>query len=254
MFIDSHAHLDDQQFQADLEEVLTRASAARVKYIVNVGYNLSSSEKSLELAKAYSNIYAVVGIHPHAAKEATAKTYQRLGELAQEDKVRALGEMGLDYYWDNSPRDVQQRVFREQIRLAKELHLPIVIHDRDAHGDIISILQEEKASFVGGILHCFSGSWEMAELCLKMGFYLSFAGPLTFNNAKNILEVAKKVPLERILTETDSPYLTPNPWRGKRNEPARVVLVAEKIAALRGETPEKIGQITIENARKILRF
>lgn len=254
MFIDTHAHLDDEKFQDDLIEVLARAKEARVQYIVNVGYDLLSSQKSVELAKTYPHIYAVVGLHPHDAKEAEEDTYKQLLELAKEEKVVALGEMGLDYYWDNSPRDVQQQVFRRQINLAKELKLPIVVHDRDAHGDIIQILREEKAEEVGGVLHCFSGSWEMAETCLKMGFYISFAGPLTFNNARKLTEIAQKVPLDRILTETDSPYLTPHPFRGKRNEPARVVLVAEKLAALRNEELEKIGEITVENARKVFRF
>lgn len=254
MFIDTHAHLDDEKFQDDLIEVLARAQEAQVQYIVNVGYDLVSSQKSVELAKTYPHIYAVVGLHPHDAKDAQEDTYKRLVELAKEEKIVALGEMGLDYYWDNSPRNVQQQVFRRQINLAKELNLPIVIHDRDAHGDIMQILQEEKAEEVGGILHCFSGSWEMAEACLKMGFYISFAGPLTFNNARKLVEVAQKVPLDRILTETDSPYLPPHPFRGKRNEPARVVLVAEKIAALRNEEVEKIGEITLENARKVFRF
>jgi len=254
MFIDTHAHLDDERFQEDLEDVLARAQEARVNYIINVGYDLASSQKSVELAKSYPHIYAVVGIHPHDSKDAVEETYLQLKELTKEKKVLALGEMGLDYYWDNSPRDVQQEVFRQQIRLAKDLQLPIVIHDRDAHGDILRILQEEKAEEVGGILHCFSGSWEMAEMCLRLGFYLSFAGPLTFNNARKLVEVAQKAPLDRILTETDSPYLTPHPFRGKRNEPARVVLVAEKLADLRKETVEKIGEITLENARKAFRF
>lgn len=254
MFIDTHIHLDDERFQEDLEEVLARAQAARVSYLINVGYDLPSSRRSVGLADTYSHIYAVVGMHPHDSKEAAEETYNELRELAKNKKVVALGEMGLDYYWDNSPRDIQQQVFRQQIRLAKELKLPIVIHDRDAHGDIMQILREEQAQEVGGVLHCFSGSKEMAEICLKMNFYLSFGGPLTFKNARKLVEVVQNIPLDRILIETDCPYLTPHPFRGKRNEPSNVVLVAEKIADLRNETIEKIGEITTENARKVFRF
>lgn len=224
MFIDTHVHLNDEQFQGDLEEVLTRAKEARVNYLVNIGYDLASSRKALALAKEYGHIYAVVGVHPDEAKEFTADTYQEIKAMAQQDKIVGIGEIGLDYYWDNSPRDVQQEVFRQQIRLAKELDLPVVIHDREAHGDVLKILQEEKPK--RGIMHCYSGSKEMAEVCLKLGFYLSFGGPLTFKNAKKTVEVAGTIPLERLLIETDCPYLTPHPFRGKRNEPARVVLVA----------------------------
>jgi len=252
MFIDTHAHLNDEQFQEDLKEVLSRAAAARVRYVVNVGYDLASSRKAAALAEEYPELYAVVGIHPDEAKEVTLETYQELRKLAGQKKVVAIGEIGLDYYWDNSPRDVQQEVFRQQIRLAQELDLPIVIHDREAHGDILKIMQEEKPK--RGIMHCYSGSREMAEICLQLGFYISFAGPLTFKNAKKAVEVAETIPLDRLLIETDCPYLTPHPFRGKRNEPARVVLVGEKLAQIKGLTVEEIAEVTSSNARRIFSF
>lgn len=249
MFVDTHAHLTDQQFAEDFNEVLTRAKDARVDCIVNVGYDLLSSQKTVELVRAYPQIYGVVGIHPDEAKEVGSETYQILRELAGEKKVVAIGEIGLDYYWDNSPRDVQQEVFRQQIRLAKEVDLPIVVHDRDAHGDVLKILQEEKPE--KGIMHCFSGSKEMALECIKLGLYISFAGPLTFKNAKKTVEAAQDIPLEKILIETDCPYLTPHPFRGKRNEPSRVVLVAQKLAEIKNMPLEQIAEITTHNAKNI---
>jgi TatD DNase family protein len=177
-----------------------------------------------------------------------------LEELSRHPKVVAIGEIGLDYYWDTSPKDVQQRVFREQIRLARKVGLPISIHNRDAHQDVVDILREEKAAEVGGIMHCFSGSWEIARMCLDMNFYISFGGPITFKNARQPKEVLERVPLDRLLIETDSPYLTPHPYRGKRNETAYVRLVAEAAAELKGITLEELAEVTTSNAIRLLKL
>jgi len=249
MFIDTHAHLNDEQFVNDLEEVLIRAKEANVGKIITVGYDLPSSEKAVDLAARYENIYAVVGIHPDEAKTIDNNTYQILEVLTQKEKVVGIGETGLDYYWDSSPRSVQQEAFRQHIRLANKLNLPVVVHDREAHGDVLRILQEEKPK--KGILHCFSGSKEMAEECVKLGLYISFAGPVTFKNAKKTVEVASAVPLERILIETDCPYLAPHPLRGKRNQPAHVILIAEKLAEIRSKSLQEIEEITKKNAKDI---
>ncbi|MDS1029745.1 TatD family hydrolase [Bacillota bacterium LX-D] len=253
MLIDTHAHLNDPTLLEDLPEVLQRAAAAGVEKIVNIGYDFPSSQKAAELAAQYSNLYAAVGIHPHDAFQYDEHC-EELKTLAQGEKVVAIGEIGLDYYRDLSPRDKQQEIFRAQINLAKELKLPIIIHDRDAHGDVLQIMQEEKANEVGGILHCFSGSWEMAKECLKLGFYISFAGPVTFKNARRVQEVAQQVPLDWLLVETDCPYLAPEPYRGKRNEPAYVVETAKKIAELREMPFEELAAATKANAQKLFKI
>ncbi|GAB7387230.1 TatD family hydrolase [Bacillaceae bacterium] len=254
MLIDTHAHLNDPRFDADREAVIARARENGVVRIVNIGYNRETIPTCLELAERYDFIYAVVGWHPHDAKDMTEEDLAWLEELSRHEKVVALGEMGLDYHWDHSPRDVQQEVFRRQIRLARKAGLPIVIHGREAHEDIVKILREEKAEEVGGVMHCFSGSWEMAQQCLQMNFYLSLGGPVTFKNAKRPQEIAAKVPLDRLLIETDCPYLAPEPYRGKRNEPGYVRYVAEKIAELRGITVEELGKVSSENACRLFRF
>ncbi|MDA8235771.1 MAG: TatD family hydrolase [Clostridia bacterium] len=251
MLFDTHAHLDDKKYNQDRQEMLARAREAGAELIVNVGYDLPSSQRSVQLARENDFIYAAVGFHPHDAKEANQEALDELRKLAGEAKVVALGEMGLDYFRDLSPRDVQKRVFREQISLAKELKLPIIIHDRDAHGDVMNILKEEGAWEVGGILHCFSGSWEMAKECINLGFYISFAGPVTFHNAARLQEVAAKVPTEWMLIETDAPYLTPEPHRGKRNESGYVAHVAAKIAEIKGLSYEEVAAITMENGKKV---
>lgn len=251
MLFDTHAHLNDKQFADDLEEVINRAREAGVTKITNVGYDLNSSIESIKIAKKYDGVYAVIGVHPHDADSVDKESLIKLRMYAKEPEVVAIGEMGLDYYRNLSPQDVQQRVFREQIHLAKELKKPIVIHDRDAHGDVLNILKEEKAGENGGILHCFSGSWEFARQCMNLGFHISLAGPVTFSNANKLVEVAKLVPLDRLLVETDCPYLSPHPFRGKRNEPARVRVVAEKIAELRGITLEEVAEATTQNAKNV---
>ncbi|MBO8172663.1 MAG: TatD family hydrolase [Bacillaceae bacterium] len=254
MLFDTHAHLNDEKFDEDRDEVIRRARENGVTRIMNIGYNRETIPTCLELAEKYDFIYAAVGWHPHDAKDMTDEDLHWIEELARHPKVVALGEMGLDYYWDNSPRDVQAEVFRKQIRLAKKVKLPIVIHDREAHQDIVDILREENAAEVGGIMHCFSGSWELARQCLDMNFYISLGGPVTFKNAKKPKEVAQKVPLDRLLIETDSPYLTPEPYRGKRNESGYVRYVAEKIAELRGVELEELAEATMNNARTLLKI
>jgi len=252
MLVDSHAHLDSPKFDGDREAVIERAKEAGVELIVNVGFNRETIPTTIALAEKYDMIYAAVGWHPQDAVDMKPDDLDWLEELCRHPKVRAIGEIGLDYYWDTSPRDVQERVFREQIRLARRLGKPIIIHNRDATGDVVRILREEKAADVGGIMHGFSSSPEIARECMKMNFYISFGGPVTFKNAVQPKESLAAVPLERLLIETDCPYLTPHPFRGKRNEPAHVRLVAEAAAAIKQVTVEEIARITAENARKIL--
>ncbi|MBG9802091.1 TatD family hydrolase [Brevibacillus laterosporus] len=251
MLFDTHAHLNAEQFDEDRDDVIAGAQANGVSTIVNVGFNRETIPTTMELAEKYDFIYAVVGWHPQDAITMKEQDLEWLEELSKHPKVVGLGEMGLDYYWDTSPRDVQAEVFRKQIRLARKLQMPIIIHDRDAHQDIIDILREEKAGEVGGIMHCFSGSYELAKMALDMNFYISFGGPLTFKNAKKPKEVAAKIPLERLLIETDCPYLTPHPFRGKRNESAYVKYVAEEMAQIHGLPYEELAKITADNARRL---
>ncbi|EEG76593.1 TatD family hydrolase [Dethiobacter alkaliphilus] len=249
MLIDTHAHLNDKRFSDDLPSVLERAKAAGVEIIINVGYDLASSENSLKFSDRFPQMYAAVGIHPHEAAQTPKGSLEGLRRLAVENKVVALGEMGLDYYYDHSPRPVQQEMFRRQIRLALELDLPVIVHDRDAHHDVLTILREEGA--VKGVMHCFSGDVAFARQCLDLGFYLSLAGPVTFKNAKDLAAVAREVPLERLLLETDAPYLAPVPYRGKRNEPAHVAVVAQKVAEIRETDVASIARQTTENAKRL---
>lgn len=254
MLFETHAHLNAAEFDEDREEVVARARENGVSTIVNIGFNAETIPTCLKLAESHDFIYAVIGWHPQDAKDMTEEHLEWIEELSRHPKVVGLGEMGLDYYWDTSPRDVQAEVFRKQIRLARKLDMPIIIHNRDAHQDVISILKEEKAAEVGGIMHCFSGSWETAKLALDMNFYISFGGPLTFKNAKQPKEVAAKVPLDRLLIETDCPYLTPHPFRGKRNESGYVRYVCEEMANIHGLSYEEMAQITSDNARRLFRL
>lgn len=251
MLFDTHAHLNATQFNEDVEQVIERARAEGVSHIVVVGFDRPTIERAMELADQYSFIYAAVGWHPVDAVHMTDEDLSMIERLAAHPKVVALGEMGLDYYWDQSPKDIQKEVFRKQIRLAKKVKLPIIIHNRDATADIVHILQEEQAAEVGGVMHCFSGSIEVARQCMDMNFYISFGGPVTFKNAKKPKEVAKEIPLDRLLIETDCPYLTPHPFRGKRNEPSYVKYVAEAIAELKGLSFEEVAQKTSDNAKRL---
>lgn len=251
MFFDTHAHLNAEQYNEDLQEVIDRALSEGISNIVVVGFDRPTIEKAMELTEQYEFIYACVGWHPVDAIDMTEEDLLWIEELSSHPKVVALGEMGLDYYWDKSPKDIQKEVFRKQIRLAKKVKLPIVIHNRDATSDIVEILKEEGAGEVGGIMHCFSGSPEIAQECVDMNFYISLGGPVTFKNAKKPKEVADVIPLEKLLIETDCPYLTPHPHRGKRNEPSYVKLVAEQIADIKGLSTEEVAQATTENAKKL---
>ncbi|MFB9324377.1 TatD family hydrolase [Paenibacillus aurantiacus] len=250
MLIDTHTHLDSHKFDDDRAEVIERARAAGVEILVNIGFNRETIPTTMALAEQYEFIYAAVGWHPTDSLDYGPSDLDWIASLCDHPKVVAIGEIGLDYYWDTSPKDVQKRVFREQIELAKTKRKPIVIHNRDAHEDVVRILKESDAKEVGGIMHCFSGSWETAKQCLDMNFYISFGGPVTFKNARVPKEVLAKVPLDRLLIETDAPYLAPHPHRGKRNESAFVHLVAETAAEITGKTMEEIAEITSENARK----
>lgn len=251
MLIDSHAHLDDKRFDNDRDEIIKNLKSNGVELVINIGADVPSSVKGVSLSEEYENIYATVGVHPHDAKDVDETTIELLRALAKKDKVVAIGEIGLDYHYDNSPRDIQRKWFREQIKLAKELNLPIVVHEREASQDVYDIIKEESDENLTGVIHCFSGSLEMAKEYIKLGFYISFAGPVTFKNARIPKEVAKEIPLDRLLIETDSPYLTPEPYRGKRNDPTHVRYVAEKIAELKNIKYDEIVKATNENTKKL---
>jgi len=250
MLFDSHAHIDDEKFDADREQVIQRALENGVTGIINVGATMASSARSVALAAQYANIYAAVGIHPHDAQEALETDYEQLAAWSKQDKVLAIGEIGLDYYYELSPRDVQRAVFVRQIDVARQMNMPFIIHDRDAHGDILDIVKSE-AKGLSGVFHCFSGSLEMAKEVIKLGFYISIAGPVTFKNAAKLPEIVAGIPLERLLVETDCPYLTPHPHRGKRNEPAYVRIVAEQVASLRGLELSALAEITSANVQRL---
>ena len=254
MLIDSHAHLQDKDLLPNLAGILERAKAAGVEKIVCVGYDLASSKKAVELARKHRQIYAVVGVHPHDAKTYNDRVEKELVSLCQESKVVAIGEIGLDYYRNLSPVDIQQEVFIRQMQLAQRLKKPIVIHDRDAHEDVLTLVKKYQGGKFGGVMHCYSGHLPLAETFIKENFYISFAGPLTFKNNVKGQEVAAKIPMDRILIETDCPYLTPEPHRGKRNEPANVAFVAEKIAELRGKTKEEIAYLTNLNTHAVFKM
>lgn len=254
MLFDSHTHLDDESFDSDRDEVIHRAREAGVTLMLNPGADLASSLRGVQLAERYEGIYAAVGVHPHDVKDMDETTLETLRSLSQKEKVVAIGEIGLDFYYDYSPRDAQRYWFKRQIQLAREVGLPIIIHERDAHQEVFDILKEERAGELGCVMHCFSGSVELAKEYVKLGMYISLGGPVTFKNARKPQEVAMAVPLDRLLIETDSPYLTPVPFRGKRNEPARVRLVAEKIAELRGISLEELAKQTTENAKTLFRI
>ncbi|WFA92249.1 TatD family hydrolase [Bacillus subtilis] len=254
MLFDTHAHLNAEQYDTDLEEVIERAKAEKVERIVVVGFDRPTITRAMEMIEEYDFIYAAIGWHPVDAIDMTEEDLAWIKELSAHEKVVAIGEMGLDYHWDKSPKDIQKEVFRKQIALAKEVNLPIIIHNRDATEDVVTILKEEGAEAVGGIMHCFTGSAEVARECMKMNFYLSFGGPVTFKNSKKPKEVVKEIPNDRLLIETDCPFLTPHPFRGKRNEPSYVKYVAEQIAELKEMTFEEIASITTENAKRLFRI
>jgi TatD DNase family protein len=252
--VDSHCHLDNPQFDPDREAVVDRALAAGVErmLVIGTGEGPPDLEAGIRLADRYPSIYATVGIHPHDASKAAPETYKRLAELLKHPKVVALGEIGLDYHYDHSPREVQRAAFTEQMLLAGEARKPIVIHTREAWEDTIALLEVYWRPYgLGGIMHCFSGNPDQAALCLDLGFHLSFGGIVTFPKAADVQEAARRTPPDRLLIETDAPYLAPVPYRGKRNEPAFVAQTARKLAELRGVSAEEIAQTTSANFREL---
>lgn len=255
MLIDTHTHLDDARYNDDREAVIARAREAGVEAFVTIGCDLATSHAAVRLAGQHSFVYASIGVHPHEVKHIGDSWYDEFRRLARNKKVVAYGEIGLDYHYNHSSPKEQRERFREQIQLARELALPVIIHTREAQEDTIAILKEEQASEIGGVFHCFSGDARLAKEALELGFYLSFSGILTFQNATMLREIATTVPLDRLLIETDCPYLTPTPHRGKRNEPAYVTQVAKQLAALHpGLSEEDIGGTTAGNARRLFKI
>lgn len=252
--VDSHCHLDDRQFDADRDAVIERALGAGLEYLLAIGSGDGPPdlEAALRLAERYAAIYATVGVHPHDARKATEQTWRRLEELLGHPKVVAVGEIGLDYHYNFSPPDVQRQVFHRQLELAQAANKPVIIHTREAWEDTLRLLAQGWAP--GGrpvVMHCFSGGPEEAERCLQMGFFLSFAGVVTFAKARNVQEAARRTPLERLLVETDAPYLAPAPFRGRRNEPAYVVYTARRVAELHGVALEKLAEAVAGNFRRL---
>ena len=250
--IDSHAHLDGEKFADDRAAVVERALASGVVKIITMGDSLESSARSVALTEEFESVYAAVGIHPEEVQPMTAATDDQLAAWTAQEKVVAIGEIGLDYYWekDEEKRALQRAIFVRQLDLARQLRLPVCIHDREAHGDMMKILKTEGRG-LRGVLHCYSGSWEMAAELLKGDWYFGIDGPLTYKNAAKLPEIVQRLPAERILVETDSPYLSPMPFRGRRNEPAHVLYVAKKAAELRGESLEAFARATRENTRDL---
>ncbi len=254
MLFDTHAHYDDKRFEEDIDELLSSMQENNVGNILNSCSEISDIPRILELCKKYPFMYASVGIHPHCTEFVTEEDMNTLAEYSKEKAVVAIGEIGLDYYYDSSPRELQKKWFARQVNLAKDLKLPVIIHDRDAHGDCMDILRAENVKAVGGVFHCYAGSVEMSKEILDWGMYIAFGGSLTFKNSVRPVEVAKYVPLDRMVIETDSPYLTPVPFRGKRNSSLYIHLVAEKLAEIKGVSLEEIEKITYENAKKCFRI
>ncbi len=254
LLFDTHCHIDEERFDEDRDQVLARMQESGVGWCVCVGSDMETSRRSMAFAEETPGVYAAVGIHPHEAKYFRQEDIAILKSWFSHPKVKALGEIGLDYYYDHSPRDIQRDVCEAQLTLGYEENMPVIFHVRDAHGDMLDIMRARGGKLPKGILHCYSGSWESAKEYLKMGFYLSIAGPVTFKKAPSQWEVAQNVPLDRLLIETDSPYLAPEPMRGRRNEPAFVRHVAERIAALRNISVAELAAAATRNAKDIYRI
>ncbi len=249
MYFESHAHLDDKRFKEDREELLGLLPSCGIDYMVNVGCDVKSSKQSIRLAERYDYIYASVGIHPHELYDMSSQTIEELRRLSQHKKVVAIGEIGLDYYYDTHPRELQQFWFRQQLRLAESVNKPVIIHSRDASQETFYIMSD--SSVRKGVIHCYSGSAPMAVEYTKMGFYIGIGGVVTFPNAKKMVEVVEAIPLEKILIETDSPYLAPAPNRGKRNDPRNLEYIVNKIAEIKKIVPENVAKITSNNAQSL---
>ena len=251
-FFDSHAHYDASRFQEDQQELLNTMADHNIGLIMNIGCDLTSSLRSIRLAEQYDFIYASVGSHPDDADHVDEGLVEMYRRLADHPKVMAIGEIGLDYFYEDVPREQQQKAFRLQMELARELDLPVIVHERDAHEDGMKIVEEFPE--VTGVFHCYSGSAEMAKWLVARGWYIGFTGVLTFKNARKALEVAAALPLDRIVLETDCPYMSPEPFRGKRNDPGKLYRMAERLAELRGMSVEEIHAVTMENGRKLYRI
>ena len=253
MLFDTHAHLDDKAFQADRDALIPALPQAGVGLVMNPGCDRESSLRAVALAKAYPHVYAAVGSHPDACDKVDEALIEEYRTLCRENpKVLAIGEIGLDYHYEDIPRDIQQRAFRMQMQLAQEEQLPVIVHEREAHQDGLAIISEFPQ--VTGVFHCYSGSLEMARELVKRGWYIGFTGVLTFKNAKKAVEVASALPLERIVLETDCPYMAPEPFRGKRNDPGKLYRMAQKLAELRGISEEEVQRITTENGKRLYRM
>lgn len=251
MIFDTHAHYDDEAFDSDRDEVLKKVQEAGVTRILNCGASISGCIKTLELVKKYDFIYGAIGVHPENAGEISGNI-NKIGDMLNNDKIMAVGEIGLDYYYEGYDRDLQIRVFKEQMDMAKQLNLPVVIHDRDAHEDTLKIIKEFKG--VRGVLHCYSGSLEFAKEILKLDYYIGFTGVVTFKNAKKAVEVAREIPIGKMLVETDCPYMAPTPHRGERNDSSYLVHIIERIAEIRETEPDYISETTFENGSKLFRI
>jgi TatD DNase family protein len=250
MLFDTHAHMDDRAFDADRAQLLRALPEQGISCLMNPGCSLASSRNADALSKEYDYIYAAVGSHPDAADEVNEEVLEEYRKLCKQNpKIRAIGEIGLDYHYEDIPRDLQQKAFRAQMELAAELQLPVIVHERDAHADGMQIVSE--FSGVTGVFHCYSGSLEMAKWLIDRGWYIGFTGVLTFKNAKKAIEVAANIPLERLVLETDCPYMAPEPFRGKRNDPGKLYRMAEKLAQLRGLPLEEVCRITVENGKRL---
>ncbi|NMM61613.1 TatD family hydrolase [Clostridium sp. P21] len=248
---DAHAHYDDEQFDEDRQSIIKELRQNEIVGVLNCGASIEGSRASVVLADKYESFYAAVGIHPEYADKLTEKTIFELKQLAKNIKVKAIGEIGLDYYYEENPdREIQRNAFIKQIELARELKLPVIIHDRDAHKDTLDIIKSFPE--VKGEIHCFSGSVEFARECLKLGYYIGFTGVVTFKNAKKVIDVVKEIPLDRILVETDCPYMAPVPFRGKRNRSEYIACIIEKIAEIKGISSEEVSSKTISNIQRLL--
>ena len=249
MFIDTHSHLNFPDFSEDYPDVLARAKKAGIVAIVNVGADLPTSKRAIELAQKEDLCYTAVGVHPTNTNNLKDEDYQELEELAQKKKVVAIGEIGLDYFHNSTPKEIQKRSFEMQILLAKKLNLPVIIHNRDAHQDVLAVLKEKEVK--KGVMHCFSGDINLAKKVLSLGLHVSFTGNLTYKKNEDLRAVAKEIPLKKLLLETDCPYLPPQPKRGKRNEPGFLTYTAEELAKIKGISLEELGEITTKNAREL---
>ena len=253
MLFDTHAHMDDRAFDADREELLASFPEKGIGLVMNPGCSLASSRNVAELITKYDFLYGAVGSHPDVADEVDEAVIDEYRMLCkQNDKIKAIGEIGLDYHYEDIPREIQQKAFRAQMALARELDLPVIVHEREAHEDGMKIVDEFPE--VKGVFHCYSGSAEMAKELVKRGWYIGFTGVLTFKNARKAVEVAASIPLERIVIETDCPYMAPEPFRGKRNDPGKIYRMAEKLAEIRGVSVEEIQRITMENGKRLYRI